>query len=50
MYNLANGNSIPKLRYDALWLPVKGKILPEHSHQTLDPRHVKGTIHKKPRH
>jgi len=29
MYVLENGNLFPKLRYDALWFPVKTKIKPK---------------------
>ncbi len=29
MYVLANGNTIPAVRYDAIWNPVKGIIKPK---------------------
>lgn len=28
-YKLANGNTMPKDKYDSLWNPPKGKILPK---------------------
>ena len=40
-YALANGNTFPKIKYDALWLPPRGVIHPNKFYKGLNPDKTK---------